>query len=157
MIGFVVTFHYPLNHHPARLAAEHLEGFWFGWTSISRAFSIAQSCLFVAASLAVAMVVRGPAGQASAGGAPPGAPALLLPGFVLLRCAAFLSVIMCTHDSFARKNFFPRNFASNMILPAVFFQVDGASSEDQFIASKTPRFCLSSSAWMHALAVSCLI
>ena len=76
VIGFVVTFHYPLNHHPARLAAEHLEGFWFGWTSISRAFSIAQSCLFVAASLAVAMVVRSPDGQAAAGGASPGAPAL---------------------------------------------------------------------------------
>ena len=58
MIGLVVTFHYPLNHHPARLAAEHLEGFWFGWASISRAFSIAQTCVFVALSLAVAMVVR---------------------------------------------------------------------------------------------------
>ena len=59
VIGLVVTFHYPLNHHPARLAAEHLEGFWFGWSSISRAFSIAQTCVFVALSLAVAMVVRG--------------------------------------------------------------------------------------------------
>jgi hypothetical protein len=58
VIGLVVTFHYPLNHHPARLAAEHLEGFWFGWTSISRAFSVAQTCVFVAASLGVAMVVR---------------------------------------------------------------------------------------------------
>ena len=65
MIGFVVTFHYPLNHHPARLAAEHLEGFWFGWTSISRAFSVAQTFLFVATSLAVAMVVRSPVVKAN--------------------------------------------------------------------------------------------
>ena len=67
VIGFVVTFHYPLNHHPARLAAEHLEGFWFGWTSISRAFAIAQTCLFVATSLAVAMVVRCLVARAAAG------------------------------------------------------------------------------------------
>lgn len=88
MIGFVVTFHYPLNHHPARLAAEHLEGFWFGWTSISRAFAIAQTCLFVATSLAVAMVVRRPTVQAAAGGASPGAPALL-PVFQAARLGRF--------------------------------------------------------------------
>jgi hypothetical protein len=66
VIGVVVTFHYPLNHHPARLAAEHLEGFWFGWTSISRAFSVAQTCVFVAASLGVAMVVRAAPARAGA-------------------------------------------------------------------------------------------
>jgi hypothetical protein len=58
VIGAVVTGHYPLNHHPARLAMEHLEQFAFGWRRISRAFSAAQSVLFVVSTIAVAVVVR---------------------------------------------------------------------------------------------------
>ena len=153
MIGFVVTFHYPLNHHPARLAAEHLEGFWFGWTSISRAFSIAQSCLFVAASLAVAMVVRSPAGQAAAGGASPGAPAILLPVFLAatLGCLSLCDIEMCTHDNFA-KDVFSACFCRKCDIACSF------SSRRCFlkIYRKTPRFCFLSSAWMHALAVGLL-
>lgn len=58
VIGAVVTGHYPLNHHPARLAMEHLEQFAFGWRRISRAFSAAQSVAFVISTIAVAVVVR---------------------------------------------------------------------------------------------------
>jgi hypothetical protein len=54
----VVTGHYPLNHHPGRLAIEHLEQFWFGWRDISRCFSAAQSVIFVLTTIAVANVVR---------------------------------------------------------------------------------------------------
>ena len=57
VVGAVVVGHYPLNHHPARLAVEHLELFAFGWPSISVAFSSFQSLLFILSSLAVAVVV----------------------------------------------------------------------------------------------------
>lgn len=55
-----MTGHYPLNHHPARLAIEHLEQFSFGWRDISRWFSAAQSIIFVLTTIAVANVVRLP-------------------------------------------------------------------------------------------------
>ena len=155
MIGFVVTFHYPLNHHPARLAAEHLEGFWFGWTSISRAFSIAQSCLFVAASLAVAMVVRSPAGQAAAGGASPGAPAAM----PVFRCSAGL-LSLCnikirahttSHVNFSFQVIYLFIFARKT-LSACMFSPDGACKD-----RKNPRPCFLCSAWTTAaLAVSSL-
>ena len=58
MIGLVVTGHYPLNHHPGRLAIEHLEQYCFGWKEISQWFSYLQSILFVASTTAVAVVVR---------------------------------------------------------------------------------------------------
>ena len=57
VIGAVVTGHYPLNHHPARLAMEHLEQFSFGWKHVSRPFSAAQSVVFIASTIAVAVVV----------------------------------------------------------------------------------------------------
>lgn len=58
VIGAVVTGHYPLNHHPARLAMEHLEQFCFGWKDISVAFSAFQSIIFIVSTIAVANVVR---------------------------------------------------------------------------------------------------
>ena len=58
VIGLVVTGHYPLNHHPGRLAIEHLEQYCFGWKEISQWFSYLQSILFVASTTAVAVVVR---------------------------------------------------------------------------------------------------
>ena len=58
VIGLVVTGHYPLNHHPGRLAIEHLEQYCFGWKEISQWFSYLQSILFVASTTAVAIVVR---------------------------------------------------------------------------------------------------
>lgn len=57
MIGLVVTGHYPLNHHPARLAIEHLEQYSFGWKEISQWFSYLQSVIFVLSTTAVAVVV----------------------------------------------------------------------------------------------------
>ncbi|BDA50337.1 Putative sodium-coupled neutral amino acid transporter 7 [Coccomyxa sp. Obi] len=57
VIGAVVTGHYPLNHHPARLAMEHLEQFAFGWKDISVAFSAVQSIIFIVTTIAVANVV----------------------------------------------------------------------------------------------------
>ena len=57
VIGAVVTGHYPLNHHPARLAMEHLEQFAFGWKDISVAFSAFQSIIFIVTTIAVANVV----------------------------------------------------------------------------------------------------
>lgn len=60
VIGAVVTGHYPLNHHPARLAMEHLEQFSFGWKHVSRPFSAAQSVVFIASTIAVAVVVHAP-------------------------------------------------------------------------------------------------
>ena len=53
VIGLVVTGHYPLNHHPGRLAIEHLEQYCFGWKEISQWFSYLQSILFVASTTAV--------------------------------------------------------------------------------------------------------
>ena len=58
VIGLVVTGHYPLNHHPARLAVEHLEQYSFGWKEISQWFSYLQSVIFVLSTTAVAVVVR---------------------------------------------------------------------------------------------------
>lgn len=57
VIGLVVTGHYPLNHHPARLAVEHLEQYSFGWKEISQWFSYLQSIIFVLSTTAVAVVV----------------------------------------------------------------------------------------------------
>lgn len=57
VIGAVVTGHYPLNHHPARLAMEHLEQFCFGWKDISLWFSCFQSIIFIITTIAVANVV----------------------------------------------------------------------------------------------------
>ncbi len=57
VIGLVVTGHYPLNHHPARLALEHLEQYCFGWKEISQWFSYLQSVLFVLSTTTVAVVV----------------------------------------------------------------------------------------------------
>ena len=57
VIGLVVTGHYPLNHHPGRLAIEHLEQYCFGWKEISQWFSYLQSILFVLSTTAVAVVV----------------------------------------------------------------------------------------------------
>lgn len=53
----MVTGHYPLNHHPARLALEHLEQYCFGWKEISQWFSYLQSIIFVLSTTAVAVVV----------------------------------------------------------------------------------------------------
>ena len=53
----MVTGHYPLNHHPARLAVEHLEQYSFGWKEISQWFSYLQSVIFVLSTNAVAVVV----------------------------------------------------------------------------------------------------
>ena len=58
VIGLVVMFHTPLNHHPARLAMEDLEAVLFGWRGVSRPLSIAQSLAFISSFVAVAMVVR---------------------------------------------------------------------------------------------------
>lgn len=66
VIGAVVTGHYPLNHHPARLAMEHLEQFAFGWKDISVAFSGVQSIIFIVTTIAVANVVCTPACRAAA-------------------------------------------------------------------------------------------
>ena len=60
VIGLVVTGHYPLNHHPARLAVEHLEQYSFGWKEISQWFSYLQSIIFVLSTTAVAVVVSPP-------------------------------------------------------------------------------------------------
>ena len=57
VIGLVVVGHYPLNHHPARLAMEDLERHFLGWHTISRSFSICQSLVFIWTSVAVAVVV----------------------------------------------------------------------------------------------------
>lgn len=57
VIGLVVTGHYPLNHHPGRLAIEHLEQYCFAWKEISQWFSYLQSIIFVASTTAVAVVV----------------------------------------------------------------------------------------------------
>jgi len=57
VIGLVVTGHYPLNHHPGRLAIEHLEQYCFGWKEISQWFSYLQSIIFVLSTTAVAIVV----------------------------------------------------------------------------------------------------
>ena len=54
----MVVGHYPLNHHPARLAIEDLEAFCLSWRSISPWLSYAQSTAFVASTIAVAVVVR---------------------------------------------------------------------------------------------------
>ena len=53
--------HYPLNHHPARLAMEDLESFCLGWRHISPWLSYSQSIAFVASSIFVAVLVRPPA------------------------------------------------------------------------------------------------
>ena len=58
VIGLVVIGHYPLNHHPARLAMEDLERQLLEWDTISRAFSVFQSILFIWSSVAVSVVVR---------------------------------------------------------------------------------------------------
>ena len=60
VIGFVVVGHYPLNHHPARLAMEDLERNLFGWQRVSRTASIMQSLVFIWTSVAVSLVVRCP-------------------------------------------------------------------------------------------------
>ena len=57
IIGCVVVGHYPLNHHPARLALEDLEAWAFDWRSISPALSTCQTVAFVVSSIAVAEVV----------------------------------------------------------------------------------------------------
>ena len=57
IIGCVVVGHYPLNHHPARLALEDLEAWAFDWRSISPTLSTCQTVAFVVSSIAVAEVV----------------------------------------------------------------------------------------------------
>lgn len=57
VIGLVVVGHYPLNHHPARLAGEDLERQLLGWNTISRTFSVTQSLFFIWTSVAVSVVV----------------------------------------------------------------------------------------------------
>ena len=57
IIGCVVVGHFPLNHHPARLALEDLEAWAFDWRSISPALSTFQTVAFVVSSIAVAEVV----------------------------------------------------------------------------------------------------
>ncbi|KAK9804447.1 hypothetical protein WJX73_002133 [Symbiochloris irregularis] len=58
IIGAVVIGHYPLNHHPARLAMEDLESFCLGWRHISPWLSYSQSILFVASTIFVAVLVK---------------------------------------------------------------------------------------------------
>lgn len=58
VIGLVVVGHYPLNHHPARLAMEDLERYYCGWTTVSRPVSLAHSFVFIWTSVAVSVVVR---------------------------------------------------------------------------------------------------
>ena len=58
VIGLVVIGHYPLNHHPARLAIEDLERQLLGWDTISKTLSICQSLVFIWTSVAVSVVVR---------------------------------------------------------------------------------------------------
>jgi hypothetical protein len=57
IIGAVVIGHYPLNHHPARLALEDVEHYFLGWSSIAPAFSVFQTTAFVLSSLGVALLV----------------------------------------------------------------------------------------------------
>lgn len=57
VIGLVVIGHYPLNHHPARLAIEDLERQLLDWDTISKALSICQSLFFIWTSVAVSVVV----------------------------------------------------------------------------------------------------
>ena len=61
VIGLVVTGHFPLNHHPARLAIEDMERQLLGWESISRTLSISQSLVFIWTTVAVSVVVSYPA------------------------------------------------------------------------------------------------
>jgi len=60
VIGMVVGGHYPLNHHPARLAGEDLERQLLGWDTISHTCSVAQSLFFIWTSVAVSVVVSPP-------------------------------------------------------------------------------------------------
>ena len=57
VIGLVVIGHYPLNHHPARLAIEDLERQLLDWDTISKTLSICQSLFFIWTSVAVSVVV----------------------------------------------------------------------------------------------------
>ena len=57
VIGLVVIGHYPLNHHPARLAWEDLERQLLGWEDISWWFSTFQSVMFIWTTVAVSVVV----------------------------------------------------------------------------------------------------
>lgn len=57
VIGLVVIGHYPLNHHPARLAIEDLERQLLGWDTISRTLSFVQSFVFIWTTVAVSVVV----------------------------------------------------------------------------------------------------
>ncbi|CAK0787069.1 hypothetical protein CVIRNUC_010285 [Coccomyxa viridis] len=88
VIGLVVTGHYPLNHHPGRLAIEHLEQYCFGWKEISQWFSYLQSILFVASTTAVAVVVTD-LGQVlhMVGGTAASYMIFFLPGMLLLNAA----------------------------------------------------------------------
>ena len=57
VIGLVVVGHYPLNHHPARLAWEDLERQWLGYEEFSFTFSTIQSIIFIWTTVAVSVVV----------------------------------------------------------------------------------------------------
>ena len=57
VIGLVVTGHFPLNHHPARLAVEDMERQLLGWEHVPRTLSIIQSLIYIWTCVAVSVVV----------------------------------------------------------------------------------------------------